>query len=90
MPAHSFAVIFRFLGKVAVEGTVHDPVITDGPVAIQPQTNDVYDEGIARLGGFHVERAGFGVATEDAWDPFFVGATRVDGGGVDGVARCDG
>src|SRR5208283_795170 len=90
MPAHVFAAIFHFDGEVAVEATADDGIVTHSPIAVQAQASEVNDECISGLRGFHEKRTGFGMATENAWDPSFVGATRIDGGGVNCVARRDG
>lgn len=90
VPAHGLAVVLGFECQVAIEGAGNDAVIAYGPIAIQPQTNDVDDEGVTWLGRPYIERSGFGVAAEDAWDPFFVGSASINGGGVNGVTWRDG
>src|SRR5271154_4552459 len=90
MPADILAGVFHFNGKVGIDGTINDKAIALGPAAIQFQTNDVDDEDITGSRALNVKGTGLGIATEDTLNIFFVGAARVDGGSVNGVARSDG
>ncbi len=90
MPADRLAVVLELDGDVVVRGAVDEPVVADGVVAVELEMDEVDDERVAGLGALNVEGPGFGVTALDALDAVHVGAARVYGGGVDGVAGRDG
>ena len=88
MPADCLAVIAGLDGKVAVETAIDDVVVTLGPVAVEFEVHNMYDEGVAGVGAGDIKGPGFRVATDDAADAMFVLTSGIDGCGVDGVAGC--
>ncbi len=54
------------------------------------EVDEVDDERVSGLRTLDVEGAGLGIAAEDAPAAVLVGASGVDGGGVNGVAGIDG
>src|SRR5262249_17231458 len=72
-----------------VERTVHNERTADRGIAVQADSVEVDDEGIARQSAVDKERTGERVAARGAADAFGVGAARVDRPGLHRIAGVD-
>src|SRR5580704_7769730 len=89
MPA-SVRPVGLYLGAVVgSEGAAHQALVAHSPVAIQSQTLDADREDVAGHRTFHVERTGQRIPAKNAHHGVFVGAARIDAGGMDRIARPD-
>jgi hypothetical protein len=87
MPAHILPAIFHFHGKIAIDGSVHNAVVTDGPIAIQTEARQMHNQGVSRASRLDEERPGLRVTAQDARHALLICAAGIDSGCMDGITR---
>src|SRR6202035_3751139 len=85
MPAHILPAILHLHCQITIHSSVHDAIVADGPIAIQTEARQMYDQGIPRSRRLDEERSGLRIPTQDARNALFIRTAGVDGRCVDGV-----
>ena len=90
MPAHGFSAVRHFHGEAGVQAAGDDPIVADGPIAVEAHARQMHHQGVARHRRLHVERPSLWISSQDAGHTFFVGSASVHSCCVNGVSRRDG
>src|SRR5205823_7503387 len=89
VPSDVLEAVLHLDGEIRPQRAVHDPVVADRPVAIEPDAVQAYDENVSGHRRLDVERPRLRIAAEHARDPLFIGAASVYRGRVNGVTGPD-
>src|SRR5947207_5001055 len=89
MPPDVLEAVFHLDRELGIKRASHDPVVADGPVAVETHAIQPHDEDVSRHRRLAKERTGLRVTAPHARHALLVGSAGVDRCRVDGVARPD-